>query len=167
MHTSGHTPAVDVTEWEWLVIFYLIDVFHVFYKVICAPPPISLVLHLKSSWIVSWRRAWVHRYKFFVAKNSEWSYFLLGKMLSCTCFCFWLRVSTPHMAHHACGHANKRTVIRSHFPEILTHAHIVCTWPFFALDSWLSTLTVDRYLSPPVSAHHCHSMCCKTEWSPS
>ena len=29
---------------EWLVIFYLVDVFHVVYKVICTPPPISLVL---------------------------------------------------------------------------------------------------------------------------
>ena len=48
LHTSGsscHTPAADVLEWEWLVIFYLMDVF---YKVICAPPLISLVLPLKK-----------------------------------------------------------------------------------------------------------------------
>ena len=38
MHTSG--------SWELLGIFYLMDVFHVLYKVICAPPPILLVLHL-------------------------------------------------------------------------------------------------------------------------
>ena len=47
MHTSGsscHTPAADVIEWEWLVIFYLMDIFHVVYKVICAPPPIVLSL---------------------------------------------------------------------------------------------------------------------------
>ena len=30
-----------------VVIFYLMDVFHVVYKVICAPPPMSLVLHIK------------------------------------------------------------------------------------------------------------------------
>ena len=43
---SCNSPAVDVIEWEWLVIFYLVDVCHVVYKVICGPPPISLVLHL-------------------------------------------------------------------------------------------------------------------------
>ena len=40
MHTSGssyHTPAVDVIKWEWLVIFYLMDVFHEVYTVICTP----------------------------------------------------------------------------------------------------------------------------------
>ena len=40
---SSHTPAADVIEWQWLVIFYLMDVFNVVYKAICAPPP---VLHL-------------------------------------------------------------------------------------------------------------------------
>ena len=52
MHTSSsscHTPAADVIEWEWLVIFYLMDVFHVVYKVVCAPPPISLVSSLKNT----------------------------------------------------------------------------------------------------------------------
>ena len=43
IHFRCHTPAADVTEWEWLVISYLMDVFHVVYKVICVPPP---VLHL-------------------------------------------------------------------------------------------------------------------------
>ena len=46
--TSCHTPAADKIKWEWLVIFYLIDVFHVVYKIICAPLPILLVLHLKT-----------------------------------------------------------------------------------------------------------------------
>ena len=33
MHTSGsscHTPEVDMIELEWLGMFYLMDVFHVF-----------------------------------------------------------------------------------------------------------------------------------------
>ena len=50
MHTSGsscHTTAVDMIEWEWLVIFYPMDVFDVVYKVICPPPPISLERQLQ------------------------------------------------------------------------------------------------------------------------
>ena len=38
--------TAEVIEWKWLVIFYLMDVFHVVCKVICAPPPISLKLLL-------------------------------------------------------------------------------------------------------------------------
>ena len=37
VHTSSsscHTPAEDVTEWEWLVIFYLVGVFHVVYNAV-------------------------------------------------------------------------------------------------------------------------------------
>ena len=34
--------AEGMIGWERLVIFYLMDVFHVAYTVICAPPPISL-----------------------------------------------------------------------------------------------------------------------------
>ena len=43
---SALAATADVIEWEWLVTFYLMDVFHVVYKVICAPSPISLVLPL-------------------------------------------------------------------------------------------------------------------------
>ena len=52
----------------WLGIFYLMDIFHVVYKVICAPPPILLVLHLNDHF-----------------------YFLL----SVSTFCF-LRLQLPH-----------------------------------------------------------------------
>ena len=56
-HTSSSSCHTPVIEWEWLVIFYLIDIFHVVYKVICVPSPISLVLHLdrpilQSDWCV-------------------------------------------------------------------------------------------------------------------
>ena len=44
--SATDTPAADMIEWEWLGIFYLMDVFHVVSKVICAPPPILLVLYL-------------------------------------------------------------------------------------------------------------------------
>ena len=40
---SCHTPAADMIEGTWVGIFYLMDVFHVVYKVICAPPPTLLV----------------------------------------------------------------------------------------------------------------------------
>ena len=63
MHTSFsscNTTAADMIEWEWLGIFYLMDI-----KVISAPPPILLVLHFKLGWrartsieVIKWKGAW-------------------------------------------------------------------------------------------------------------
>ena len=42
MHTSGfscHTPAADTIKWALLETLYLVDIFHIVYDSICAPPP--------------------------------------------------------------------------------------------------------------------------------
>ena len=51
MHTSGfscHIPAVDIIKGALLETFYLVDVFHMVYEAICAPPPILLGFPLNS-----------------------------------------------------------------------------------------------------------------------
>ena len=39
--------TADMIEWEWLGIFYLMDVFHVVYKVICASQPHIVLFKLR------------------------------------------------------------------------------------------------------------------------
>ena len=44
---NAHFRPHTCSRHDWMIIFYFMDVFHVVYKVICAAPPISLVMHLK------------------------------------------------------------------------------------------------------------------------
>ena len=106
----------------------------------------------RRSQLVSW---WVgegpqdeaRRIKVFChLKAANYLVFYLARRFLIRGFTWSLLTPCLHSVYGMCiqyarGHPKNQTVLRSHFPEILTHAHTVCTRPFSEVPGTRLTLT--------------------------